>query len=63
MSDEPSKRQAHLASVAGTIGGCCVAILAIGAIWGKGNLWPFAAAALGLAAMGVAIAYLISKAV
>jgi hypothetical protein len=62
MNDEPPKnQQGHLVGLAGSIGGCCIAILAIGALWGGGNAWPFAAAALGLAAMGVAIAFLISK--
>ena len=63
MNDEPPKnRHRHLVSLAGTIGGCCIAILFIGALWGGSNAWPFAAVALGLAAMGVAIAFLISKA-
>ncbi len=60
MADDP-KSNSHYVNLAGAIGGCSVAIFFIAAMFAGGQLWPAAIAVAALAAMGLGIAFFISK--
>lgn len=61
MSDIPTQFETPYVKIAGAIGGSCVAIFGIAAIFAQGELWPAAVAVLGLSVMGIGLAYFISK--
>jgi hypothetical protein len=61
MADNPQDPESPYIKIAGALGGSCVGIFFIAALFGGGQLWPAAAATGALAIMGVGLAYFSSK--
>jgi hypothetical protein len=61
MADEPKESESPYIKIAGAIGGSSAGIFFIAAFFGGGQLWPAAVAVGALAAMGLGMAYFISK--
>jgi hypothetical protein len=61
MADTPKEPESAYVQIAVAVGGSSAGIFFLAAFFGGGQLWPAAAAVCALAAMGIGLAYFISK--